>query len=295
VNAVRFVKGHGTENDFILVPDPEREIDLTPGLTSALCDRRAGIGADGVLRVVLAAADPEGAPMSDRARWFMDYRNADGSIAEMCGNGIRVFARYLVDQHLESPGEVPIATRAGVLTARLGMVGDVTVDLGPYGLPDLGSVEVQVGALCWPAYAVTMPNPHAVAMIVDLSLAGELRTPPTVRPEGAYPGGVNVELVTRVGARRVQMRVHERGVGETRSCGTGAAAVAVAAAVDAGELSNGTPPEEALTYRVEPPGGGLTVTIRTDGRVDLAGPAVLVGSGVIDDDWLRAAASRPDD
>src|SRR3954454_12627280 len=121
---MRFVKGHGTENDFVIVPDPDGSLDLTPSLVAALCDRRAGIGADGVLRVVRSKAlgrDDLG------AEWFMDYRNADGSIAEMCGNGTRVFARYLVDAGLVVPGDLPVATRAGVRAVRLGATGDVTV------------------------------------------------------------------------------------------------------------------------------------------------------------------------
>ena len=292
---MRFVKGHGTENDFVLLLDPEREIDLTPQLVAALCDRRSGVGADGVLRVVLTVVDPEGAPMSDEARWFMDYRNADGSVAEMCGNGLRVFARYLVDQHLEPAGSVRIATRAGVLTTRLAMLGDVTVDLGPYGLPDLGALEVHIDQHTWPAYAVTMPNPHAVAMVENLAHAGDLAAPPAVLPVQAYPDGVNVELVTQVGPHHLGMRVHERGVGETRSCGTGAGAAAVAAALSAGELSPEDPPADPLTYRVDAPGGRLSVTVRPDGGVDLAGPAVLVASGVLEGEWLQALTERATD
>src|SRR4051812_36020605 len=123
---MRFVKGHGTENDFVILPDPGASLDLTPALVAAICDRRAGIGADGVLRGVRAKAlgrdgDPE---------WFMDYRNADGSVAEMCGNGARVFARYLVEAGLAAPGDLRIGTRGGVRAVSLGPSGDVTVDMG---------------------------------------------------------------------------------------------------------------------------------------------------------------------
>src|SRR4051812_10282311 len=124
---MRFVKGHGTENDFVILPDPGGSLELTPERVARICDRRAGIGADGVLRVVRSKAlgrdgDPE---------WFMDYRNSDGSIAEMCGNGMRVFARYLVEAGLAVPGELSIGPRGGVRTVRLGPAGDVTVDMGP--------------------------------------------------------------------------------------------------------------------------------------------------------------------
>jgi len=269
---VRFVKGHGTENDFVVVRDPERAVDLTPQLVAGICDRHAGVGGDGVLRVVLAATDPEGAPYADEARWFMDYRNADGSVAEMCGNGIRVFARYLVDSYLEPPGEFRIATRAGVKRVRLGMTGDVTVDMGDYQLPDLGDVRVRVGAREWPAVAVLMPNPHAVAFVADLDHAGDLLTPPEVTPEGAYPHGVNVEFVLRRGPAHIAMRVYERGVGETRSCGTGACAAMVAAA----RRNGATAP---VGYVVDVPGGRLHVCERQDGHVELTGPAVLVAEG----------------
>jgi diaminopimelate epimerase len=270
-STVRFVKGHGTENDFVVVRDPERALDLTPRLVAAICDRRAGLGADGVLRVVLAATDPEGAQHADEARWFMDYRNADGSIAEMCGNGIRVFARYLVDHYLEPPGEFGIATRAGVRRVRLSMTGDVRVDMGPYQLPDLGDVRVRVAGREWPAVAVLTPNPHAVAFVTDLGQAGDLLAPPDVVPGAAFPHGVNVEFVVRRGPAHLAMRVHERGVGETRSCGTGACAAMVAAARCDGAADAG--------YVVDVPGGRLRVREQAAGHLELTGPAVLVAEG----------------
>jgi diaminopimelate epimerase len=100
VGEIAFVKGHGTRNDFVLLPDPDGALELTADLVARLCDRRAGVGADGVLRVVRSAADADAAAMAGRAAWFMDYRNADGSVAETCGNGLRVFGRYLVDTGL---------------------------------------------------------------------------------------------------------------------------------------------------------------------------------------------------
>jgi diaminopimelate epimerase len=276
---VRFVKGHGTENDFVVVRDPERALDLTPRLVAAICDRHTGLGADGVLRVVLAATDPEGAQYADEARWFMDYRNADGSVAEMCGNGVRVFARYLVDHYLEPPGEFGIATRAGVRRVRLSMTGDVTVDMGSYDLPDLGAVRVRVGDRVgnrtWPAVPVTTPNPHAVVFVDDLDHAGDLLRPPEVTPETAYPHGVNVEFVVQRGSRHVAMRVHERGVGETRSCGTGACAAMVAAARRDGAIA-------PVTYSVDVPGGRLSVCEHPGGQLELTGPAVLVAEGELD-------------
>jgi diaminopimelate epimerase len=277
--AIRFLKGHGTENDFVLLPDPEREIDLMPRLVAALCDRRAGIGADGVLRGVLSAADPEGAAMSDQARWFMDYRNADGSPAEMCGNGIRVFARWLVDEHLEPPGELAIATRDGVKKVRLTMLGDVTVDMGTAAFPGPEDVKVVADGRSWTGVSVDMGNPHVVAFVDDLDEPGDLTDPPITEP--AFPDGVNVEFVVDRGAEHIAMRVHERGVGETRSCGTGACAAAVAAARRAGE-------DGPASYAVDVPGGHLTVSRRADGQIELTGPAVLVAAGSLSDEWLEA-------
>jgi len=276
---IRFAKGHGTENDFVLVFDPERALDLTPGLVAAICDRRAGIGGDGVLRVVLAATDPEGAPMSDRARWFMDYRNADGSVASMCGNGLRVFARYLVDNDLEPPGEFTVATRGGPMPVRAGPIGEVTVGMGRYELLDLSPLTVTANGRSWPATGVAMPNPHAVAVVDDLADPGELVEVPAVSPAGAFPDGVNVEFVVAKDERHLLMRVHERGVGETRSCGTGACAAAVV-------LAGGVPGRSV----VDVPGGRLTVTIRADRHVELTGPAVVLATGELDPAALGPAA-----
>ena len=276
---MRYVLGHGTENDFVLLPDPERSIDLTPRLVAALCDRRAGLGADGVLRVVLAATDPEGASMADQARWFMDYRNADGTVAEMCGNGIRVFARYLVDAHLEAPGQLAIATRDGVKRVRLAMTGDVTVEMGAATVAEDHEVKISAGDRSWAAVSVDVGNPHAVTFVDDLTDAGDLRQPPVVEP--ALAQGVNVEFVADRGERHIAMRVHERGVGETRSCGTGACAAMVAAARRAGEAG-------PTSYAVDVPGGELTVTRREDGHLELTGAAVLVAEGTLRPEWLAA-------
>jgi diaminopimelate epimerase len=279
---MRFLKGHGTENDFVLLPDLAGALTLSDAEVVALCDRRAGIGGDGILRVVPVDLEPAAAEYAGRAHWFMDYRNADGSKAQMCGNGIRVFARYLVDRGLQAPGRFPIATRGGVRVVDCPPTGDVTVDMGEYALPDLGAISVRVGDRSWPATAVTMPNPHAVVFVDSLDDAGDLLTAPQVTA-GAFPEGVNVEFVVVRGPRHVALRVHERGVGETRACGTGACAVMVAAARRAGA---GAP----TTYRVEQPGGSLMIELTTDGRVLMTGPAVLVAEG----EWLLETGSNSD-
>ncbi|MEU1709059.1 diaminopimelate epimerase [Streptomyces sp. NPDC005706] len=283
---IAFLKGHGTENDFVIVPDPENTLDLTPAEVAALCDRRAGIGGDGVLHVVRSAAHPEAREMAAVAEWFMDYRNGDGSIAEMCGNGTRVFARYLQHAGHVAEGDIAIATRAGVKSVHIAKDGDVTVGMGSALLPE-GEVTVSVGERSWPARNVNMGNPHAVAFVDDLGHAGDLLSPPPFAPATAYPQGVNVEFVVDRGPQHVAMRVHERGSGETRSCGTGACAVAVAAARRDGAdpARTGTP----ATYTVDVPGGRLVITERPDGEIEMTGPAVIVAEGEIDAEWLESA------
>ncbi|MEU1084014.1 diaminopimelate epimerase [Streptomyces sp. NPDC005908] len=283
---IAFLKGHGTENDFVIVPDPDNAVDLPPAAVAALCDRRAGIGGDGLLHVVRSAAHPEARSMADRAEWFMDYRNGDGSIAEMCGNGVRVFARYLQRAGHAAEGDLAVATRGGVKTVHLAKDGDITVGMGRALLPE-GDVTVSVGERDWPARNVNMGNPHAVAFVDDLADAGTLFTPPPFSPPSAYPDGVNVEFVVDRGPRHVAMRVHERGAGETRSCGTGACAVAVAAA-----RRDGVDPRVTglpVTYTVDLPGGTLVITERPDGEIEMTGPAVIVAEGAVEAEWLESA------
>jgi diaminopimelate epimerase len=256
-----FLKGHGTENDFVVLPDADGTVhgDLSAERVRALCDRRSGIGGDGVLRAV---RDVDG--------WFMDYRNADGSVSEMCGNGVRVFARYLHEREGEA-FPMRINTRAGVKV--LDRAGEeYTADMGTPEV--LGETEVSVMGRSWPALHVSMGNPHAVAYVDNLAEAGPLIEPPE-HDDAVYPDGVNVEFVVRRGERHVAMRVHERGSGETRSCGTGACAVAVATAL-ADDAPRGT------SYRVDVPGGTLHVVWTEDDRVLMTGPAVIVAEGVTD-------------
>ena len=289
LKGLRFLKGHGTENDFVIVPDPDGILELPPALVARLCDRRAGLGGDGLLRVVRSAAHPEAAAMAAEAEWFMDYRNADGSIAEMCGNGVRVFARYLVLAGLAQGGDLAVATRAGIRRAHVAAdgpegAGEVTVQMGQASLPGPEGIEVTVGDRSWPALNVNMGNPHAVAFVDDLAHAGRLLDPPVVTPAEAYPTGVNVEFVVDRGPRHVAMRVHERGSGETRSCGTGACAVMVAAA-----RRDGADPAvtgQPVTYTVDVPGGRLVITERVDGVIEMTGPAVILADGELDAGWL---------
>ncbi|MBM7516325.1 diaminopimelate epimerase [Nocardioides nitrophenolicus] len=275
-----FLKGHGTENDFVLLPDPDGSVhgELSAARVRALCGRRAGLGGDGVLRVIRTSAVGDAGAGQD-ATWFMDYRNADGSVSEMCGNGVRVFGRHLAEQGLVDPAApVPVATRAGtkVLTFAGGAAdGEITVDMG---IPKvLEETSVAIGERSWPALHVDMGNPHAVAFLgegADLADVGPLLEAPRHDP-AVYPAGVNVEFVVRRAPGHVAMRVHERGSGETRSCGTGACAVMVATA-----LADRAPRDTA--YRVDLPGGTLRITWTADDRILMTGPAVVVAEGVTD-------------
>jgi diaminopimelate epimerase len=283
-----WLKGHGTENDFVLLPDHEGTIhgELEGAFVAALCDRRRGIGADGVLRVIRSAALGE----DSAGEWFMDYRNADGSVSEMCGNGIRVFALHLVQEGLADPAApIVIGTRDGDKVVTMGLStgsrggdgsrdgggsrgGDISVDMGAPEV--LGVSKVSADGNTWEAQDVRTGNPHAVAFVDRLGDVGSLLTQPDY-DESVYPEGVNIEFVVRQGERHVAMRVHERGSGETRSCGTGACAVAVAAAVADGA-------DRPSTYRVDVPGGTVHVTWDVDDHIVLTGPAEIVARGTMD-------------
>jgi diaminopimelate epimerase len=295
-------KGHGTENDFVLLDDRDGELDLSATLVRALADRHAGVGGDGVIRLVESSRVPEGVAVlaaDPSARWFMDYRNADGSVAEMCGNGVRVFAAYLEQLGLWDPfgGELAVGTRAGVRWVRQipAAAGTASAHDGPWYAVDMGrwslpggdraveagyDAEVEVAGLAEvrPALCVDVGNPHTVLALAgqaELEAADLTRTPAVVP---VPPHGTNVELVVPLGEEigpdgtvvgRVRMRVHERGVGETRSCGTGACAAALAVRAWAGD---GAPD----VWLVEVPGGTVRVSVLPGGHVELAGPAVLV-------------------
>lgn len=279
---VPFVKGHGTQNDFVVLPDLDGKLELTTERIQWLCDRRRGLGADGVLRVVRCAHDPEFAQFADVAEFFMDYRNADGSVAEMCGNGARVFVRYLHATGLLSSRTTVIATRAGLMGAEVrgAEAEEIAIGMGSASednLPLPITVSPADSDSAWSAIPIHVPNPHAVAFVDDIQSAGSLATPPTVSPPEAFPDGVNVEFVQILAPNHLVMRVYERGVGETRSCGTGACAAAWAAATD-GAMAHDT-------FRVDVPGGTVFVDISSDGRMTLRGPAELVARGTLQ--WPR--------
>ncbi|MEE6176314.1 diaminopimelate epimerase [Mycobacterium sp. 050134] len=289
-----FAKGHGTENDFVLLPDIDAALTLDAGRVAALCDRRRGLGADGVLRVTTAGAAraagvldrlPEGLGAGD---WYMDYRNADGSTAQMCGNGVRVFAHYLRASGLEGRDEFVVGSLAGprpVTVHRADATNaDVTVDMGKANMLGSGgpAFDAIVGGRRFAGFGVDVGNPHLACVDPGLT-ADELAALDVAAPvrfdRAQFPDGVNVEVVTAPTDGVVRMRVHERGVGETRSCGTGTVAAAVAALAAAGA--------DTGTLAVRVPGGDVVVTV-TEATSYLRGPSVLVAHGELSGEWWRA-------
>lgn len=289
-------KGHGTGNDFIFLTDPASEIPLDADLIARVCDRHFGIGADGFIRAAYTENFRTGQNMLEEhpdAIWFMDYRNGDGSIAEMCGNGVRAFVDYLRTEgmiDLEVGETVKIATRGGIKIVARTEEG-YAIDMGPWSFIHGDTAResgedshVSARGLMTPraGLSISMGNPHTVVMLgQEGKLDGlDLNSQPQVNP--APEKGTNVEFVVpvdletsdenkNVGA--IRMRVYERGVGETLSCGTGACAAAAATRFWGGEEA----PDEWL---VHVPGGTLAVTfvLGPDDleHVVLAGPAQTV-------------------
>ncbi|MDF2443337.1 MAG: diaminopimelate epimerase [Subtercola sp.] len=284
---LHFTKGQGTGNDFVLISDPDGDIDLTPAQIATLCDRHFGIGADGLIRAVRSSKIADGArslELDDAAEWFMDYHNADGSVAEMCGNGIRVFSKFLLDNSLATlePGDtLVIGTRSGVVDVQRNLTG-FQADLGRWrlegGEPLVRAKNLQVAR---PGLGINVGNPHVVVALADEAEleSADLTFIPHLEP--APVDGANIEFVVpleplvRNGVGHIRMRVHERGSGETLSCGTGAVAAALAIRHWAGA---GAPNQ----WRVEVPGGavGVRMYATEDGEhVALSGPAELVYEG----------------
>jgi len=248
--------GHGTENDFLLIFDPENQVELTQPQVAAMCDRTNGLDTDGLIRI--SKLD---------GKWFMDYRNNDGSVAEMCGNGIRVMAKYLIEKGHQPAGIFGINTRDGMKYLAVPDEGDISVNMGQ--VQELyGEIEASANGHTWSGYNINVGNPHAVVFVDDVADAGDLLTIPVVAPADEYPDGVNVEFVQFLDNGEIRMRVHERGVGETPSCGTGTCAVALAATLKMGQ-------KLPSRWIINPPGGRLIVDIDGHNNATLIGPAVI--------------------
>jgi len=249
--------GHGTHNDFVLVFDPEDKLSFSAEQIKRICDRKSGVGSDGFIKIV----------KQDKA-WFMDYSNADGSQAEMCGNGIRVMARYLTDRGHQPSGIYSINTRGGRKFLSVPDSGEISVNMGKVSQVD-GQINVTANSQEYLGLNIDVGNPHAVVFVEDLAAIGDLKSAPMVKPETTYPDGVNVEFVKFLEDGQIGMRVFERGVGETQSCGTGTCAVALAATI---KSKKNLP----IKWIINPPGGRLIVEIDAHSNATLTGPAVLV-------------------
>lgn len=289
MSKIAFTKGHGTGNDFVLVLDPEGELELSSSQISRICNRHFGVGADGFIRVVKSANLPEGRAVLDQepsAIWFMDYYNADGSKAEMCGNGVRVFARYLTERGLAEIVEgstLPVGTRDGVKDLTRSSNG-FAVDLGRWRLDGESEVMVQGLDVARPAQGIDVGNPHAVVALASDDELKALRLSDSPNVEPIPVNGINVEFVVPKepmvsnGVGHISMRVFERGVGETLSCGTGIAAAALATRYWAGA-------DAPNQWQVSVPGGlvGVRMFATEDGEhVGISGPAELVYDGELD-------------
>jgi diaminopimelate epimerase len=282
---LQFTKGQGTGNDFILILDEVGQLSLSEVEVARMCDRHFGIGADGLIIVRPTEGSEVASLLTEEpeARWFMDYRNGDGSLAEMCGNGVRVFARFLLQNglaELTDGSTIPIATRAGIkdVTAT---VNGFAVDLGAFRINE-DEVLVKAAGLrvARPGLNVNVGNPHVVVALADQDeLSGLILVrQPALEPAPAE--GANVEFVVldepliKDGVAGLTMRVHERGVGETQSCGTGIAAAALAIRHWAGGEQN--------YWKVRVPGGEVAVRMfpTEDGEhVAISGPAELSFTG----------------
>ncbi|WP_147105206.1 diaminopimelate epimerase [Nesterenkonia populi] len=299
---MQFTKAHATGNDFVLLADPAGQMDLDAGFIAASCDRHLGVGADGLIRAVPShwmakgrrlLAEHELVSTDEAPVWFMDYYNGDGSVAEMCGNGVRAFVHFLAAEglaELAEGEELPIMTRAGLRAVRRVPEG-YAVGMGVWSFIDPQMAAEQASDSLVkassqheprPALSISMGNPHTVVALPDEASLEQLNLTeaPTVEP--LPPHGTNVEFVVpgsplvQHGVGQVRMRVHERGSGETLSCGTGACAAAAATRVWVAD-------DAVDTWKVAVPGGEVTVSFaaREDGaeEVTLAGPATIVFTG----------------
>jgi len=271
---VPFRKGHGTGNDFIVV-NGLGGVVISESNARALCDRHKGIGADGILRVA------KGADFNvTDANYFMDFRNADGSIGATCGNGLRVFARYLVEANLEGRGSFKVGTHAGTVTVTIEEddkdFEHVAVEMGKV-TPSAGTeLTVTTESGSWSGVGIGGMNNHCVTVVADIADAGTLLSIPRVTPAGTYPDGVNVEFIAPKSPTHIAMRTHERGVGETLSCGSGSCAAAFVWADKQGLTG------EPWAIQVDVLGGTVFGSGTPDGTLTMRGPAEFVADGVIE-------------
>ncbi len=273
--AMKFTKMHGTGNDYVCVNCFEEHIDNPSQVARRMSDRHFGVGGDGLVLI------HPGAVADCRMRMF----NADGSEAEMCGNGIRCLAKYVYERGIARKEEMTVETGAGVLTLRLfvhdGIVEKVQVNMGaprlspgeiPVSLPGEGIVGAPLGVLDreFGITCVSMGNPHCVVFVDDVKNFPVEKYGPPMETHEIFPRGANVEFVQIVNSGEVVQRAWERGAGETLACGTGASAACVA-----GVLNDLT--RRAILVHLS--GGDLEIEWKKDDHVYMTGPAVEVFEG----------------
>lgn len=283
---LEFTKMHGLGNDFVVIDDLDESLDLAPEAVAWFCDRQFGIGGDGL--ILVRPASVEGAD------YFMLYYNADGTTAEMCGNGVRCFAKWIVDRGLipADSDRLAVQTLGGIKPIRVaraqdGTMTDATVDMGPPVLDPRAvptTLEAAPGSPVidqpvrttegtFNVTAISMGNPHAIIWVDDVESAPVCTAGPLIETHDAFPARTNVEFAQVVGDERIRLRVWERGVGETLACGTGACATLVA-----GSLAGHVGRESAI----ELPGGELHIRWSPDDdHVYMTGPATEVFRGVV--------------
>jgi diaminopimelate epimerase len=276
---MRFTKYQGIGNDFVMFADQHDALELTPELVRRLCDRRFGIGADGVIRVAPGGGDFD---------VFMDYANSDGSIGEMCGNGIRCLALFAADRGMVDGRELSVGTRAGVKTVTIQRDGQVTVDMGPpiFDPPSIPVVwpgsdalhaKIELDDEMIEAACLSMGNPHAVVFVDDPAAVPVATLGPVIERHALFPKGANADFVRVESPGRIEMSVWERGSGQTLACGTGACAGAVAARILR---------KTNARLTVALPGGELDVewagSIDETAPVFMTGPAVKTFEGEIE-------------
>lgn len=272
---LRFTKMHGLGNDFMVLDLVSQHAHIQPRHVQAWADRHTGVGFDQLLIV-----EPPGNPDVDfRYRIF----NADGSEVEQCGNGARCFARFVLDKRLTAKRRIRVETRGGIIELRVRTDGQVSVDMGPPRLApaqipfqadsEQRSYRVDVDGQQVELAAISMGNPHAVLRVENVDSAPVHELGPRLEHHPRFPQRVNVGFLQVIDRHQARLRVWERGTGETRACGTGACAAAVAA-IRQGWMDS--------PVQLDLPGGRLSIEWTGPGRpVIMTGPAVRVYEGQI--------------
>lgn len=284
---MKFTKMHGIGNDYIYINCFEETVDEPEKVSVVLSDVRKGIGSDGLVLIM----------PSDKADFRMRIFNADGSEAMMCGNATRCIGKYVYEKGLTDKTEISLETNSGIKYLKLfikdGRVGLVSVDMGrailcPGEIPVKSSLEsfisqpVEVNGKKYDITCVSMGNPHAVVFMDDIDSLGLERLGPHFENHELFPNRINTEFIRVIDSHTLQMRVWERGSGETHACGTGACASAVAAV-----LNGYCPRGEEILIHLR--GGDLRITYNNDETVLMTGPAAFICDGTVEDSYINEA------